>query len=390
MPVLPTKTMLLATALVAGASTAAMAQTVYGGGSTLAQAVYNSQFNLYENANVNALFNYGGVGSGMGMAAFLGNVPADDGFPSGTDITFGASDATLSSAQISGFNTTTNGNLIQLPSFGTPITIPFKISGKTGNGALALTDADVCGVFSGKLTDFSQLSSPGGLSGAIYVAYRSDGSGTSFLLTQHLAAVCTSSTSNVTFSAMTTFADEFPSDTPPLNFHGAKGSSGVLGEITGNANAVGYLTPDVTHISPINSGSSSAPYVASVNGILPTSAQTAKALSNAPAPTTQAQLSSPAAYVPADASPSSGYPIVGFTTLEFAQCYASANVANLLADFILQLYTSAPYTSVITANGFSAVPSGFSNAIIGNIYNNNNGYNLDIQDPTGCSGKAGR
>ncbi len=390
----PTRTALLIAALSTTtciiASTDALAQSeqIFGGGSTLAENVYNGQFNLYEQPNSNVLFNYAGVGSGAGMTAFLNNAPAGESYPAGTTIDFGASDATLSAASISAWPTSSNGNLIQLPSFGTPITIPFNIASKTSNGALALTDAQVCGIFSGKLTDFSQVSGSG-LSGPIYVAYRSDNSGTSFLLTQHLAAVCTSSTSNITFTASTSFSGQF-GGTVPANFHGAAGSSGVLAEVTGNANSLGYLTPDVTKIAPIRASSTTAPYVSSVNGVLPTSANTQKALANATAPSTEAQLANPAAFVPAVATPASGYPIVGFTTLEFSQCYQNATVGNTIADFVNDIYQSVPYQNVINSNGFSLVPTGFQNAILGNLYNNNNGYNLDIQDPTACPSGKGR
>ena len=94
--------------------------------------------------------------------------------------------------------------------------------------------------------------------------------------------------------------------------------------------------------------------------------------------------------MPAVATPASGYPIVGFTTLEFSQCYQNATVGNTIADFVNDIYQSVPYQNVINSNGFSLVPTGFQNAILGNLYNNNNGYNLDIQDPTACPSGKGR
>ncbi len=391
MTVFTTRKALLAAALLATTSTSAMAQssTVYGGGSTLAAAVYNGQFNAYSSANPNALFNYAPTGSGAAQTSFLNNDPVTSfGYPAGTTVDYAASDATLSAAQIASFPTASNGNLVQIPSFGTPITIPFNLAGKTSNGALALSDAEVCGIFSGRLTDWSQVGGSG-VSGTIYAVYRGDGSGTSFLLTQHLAAVCNSSNSNVTFAASTSFASNFPGGVP-ATLHAATGSPGVAAAINGNALAVGYLTPDLTRISPNRAGSATAPYVASVNGVLPTSLNVANALSTAPAPSGSAQINDPAAYVPAIAAPSSGYPIVGFTTLEFSQCYKDAGVANTIADFINNLYTSVPYENLITSNGFSVVPSTFSNVILNNIYNNNSGYNADIQNATVCTGGKGR
>ena len=65
----------------------------------------------------------------------------------GNTVDYGASDATLSAAQISAWSTyqygqAAAGNLIQLPSMGVGISIPVQNSAITTNGGLILQDAD--------------------------------------------------------------------------------------------------------------------------------------------------------------------------------------------------------------------------------------------------------
>ena len=50
--------------------------------------------------------------------------------------------------------------------------------------------------------------------------------------------------SNVAFSGKSTFAQEFPSNTPPATFLPANGSGGVATVIGGQTSAITYLSPD--------------------------------------------------------------------------------------------------------------------------------------------------
>jgi len=258
----------------------AQQSTITGGGSTLARYDYVDEFTIFNGNTNGATFGtYYASGSGAGQTAFLtddlscdankvdgNNGGACDGGGAqgqpGNTVDYGASDATLSASQISGWATFTYGqpaagNLIQLPSMGVGIAIPVVNTAVTKNGALILNDSDLCGVFSGKLTDFSQLTLGQGsvtpTAGAINVVYRSDGSGTSFLLTNHLSAVCTTGNggnSNITFTATTSFASLFQNGTPPGNFIGESGSGGVAGELEDITSAIGYLSPDYTTVDP--------------------------------------------------------------------------------------------------------------------------------------------
>ncbi len=410
------------------------ASTITGGGSTLAQYDYIDEFNLYNGSTSGAMFGtYYESGSGAGQNALLlddltcdinkvngnngGNCTGGSGVGQpGNTVDYGASDAVLSAAQISAWTTyqygqPAAGNLIQVPSMGVGIAIPVQNSAVTANGKLILADSDLCGVFSGKITDFSQLSVNKGsvtpTPGAITVIYRSDGSGTSFLLTNHLSAVCNSSNSNITFSATTTFAALFPNSIPPANFIGEKGSSGVAAELATLNSAVGYISPDFTTVDP-NSGAPKGNLVvaAVLNGKtaeLPTTKNITAALArpkqgqNLTPPANAQQGANPANYVPLIQTASAGYPIVGYTTFDFAQCYADPTIAAGIIAFMNDHYTNSSYLSIENNNGFVAVSNSgaakFLTVIRQHILSNKNSnpaWNDDIQDKTACKGLVGR
>ena len=418
------------------------ASPITGGGSTLAQYDYIAEFSVFNAASTGATFStYWESGSGAGQNGLLtddlscdinkvtgangGNCDGGSaqGQP-GNTVDYGASDATLSSTQIAGWSTFTYGqpaagNLIQLPSMGVGVSVPVVNSKVTSNGALILSDADLCGVFSGKLTDFSQLTltkaSVVPAAGTINVVVRSDGSGTTFLLTNHLSAVCTTGSggnSNITFTATTTFSTLFTGGTLPSNFTASKGSSGVAASLeadqTAGTGALGYLSPDFTTLVTYSGSPSNAPYtgllVASVlNGKLaelPTTKNITAALARAKQgehltpPTGAAQTADPSAYVPLIQVASSGYPIVGYTTFDFAQCYADKTVGAGIIAFLNDHYLNTSYTSIQNNNGFVAMSASGANKFLTvirkNILANSNKYNDDIDDKTACASLPGR
>ncbi len=433
-------------------STVSHAQTpaITGGGSTLAQFDYLAEFSVFNPSGPEATFStYWESGSGTGQQAFLLDdltcdidkvtgannsacVGPDGG--AGNTVDYGASDATLSSTQIStwatsSFGQSAAGNLIQLPSMGVGIAIPVNNPAISGNGQLTLSDDDLCGIFSGLLTDFSQItdSNTTPAPGPFNVVYRIDGSGTSFLLTSHLSAVCNANNTapNVTFTATTTFATLFPNNGAGVitgdfpNAIGEKGSSGVANEMSGCNGAVPdaltYLSPDFTKVDPksdatigcyINGSNKSPLVVAAIfngnNAYIPTVANIKTGLlhpktgtgQNLTPPANAAEGANPALWVPVEPVVTSGYPIVGYTTFDFAQCYASSAVANAIETFLLDHYTTSKYTAFQTKNGFVDLKAShadkFLTVIEQEILANKKKWNDDIEDATACSGLAGR
>ncbi len=352
------------------AGSAAAAPVAYGGGSSLAQHTYQSIFSVL---TLTSKFNYTTSGSGAAQTAFLTNslvpfvtAPTTGTTPDFPNVDFGASDAALTTTQIGTF--TGPGALIQVPTFGTPITI--TANSLTSDGQINLSEAQVCGIFSGTITQWSAIPNAG-TTGQIVVVYRADGSGTSFLLTQHLGAVChtlAGSGFTTSFAGTTTFASLFPSGFPAgSSFVGVSLSSGVQTTVHGTANTIGYLSPDYTHIAPSPTPSSAAaPFVAEVNGALPNQTNTANTLALATIPgegsnTIPVTTTDPTHWVPTIASPpvsATIYPIAGYTTLEVAQEYNNSTIAADIVAF-LDGMLNEPNTAFSTAQSKLAV-----NAII--------------------------
>jgi phosphate transport system substrate-binding protein len=175
---------------------------VFGGGSSLAAVVYQAQAEVHYGVTDPTFgINYSSIGSGAGQNLFLNNsstFDTNDITPAGSTIAFGASDATLSPTQISTWATATfgqpvSGNLIQMPTFGTPIAIVFKKTTHQQEAGFQFTDDQICGIFSGKITSWQDpslstvpLAGSTLPTGTIHPVYRIDSSGTTFLLTQHL------------------------------------------------------------------------------------------------------------------------------------------------------------------------------------------------------------
>lgn len=78
------------------------------------------------------------------------------------------------------------GKLIQIPSVGTSVTIPYK---KAGNTTLQLSGAQLCAAFSGSATTWGQLLNTADNT-PITIVYRSGSSGTTELLTRFLNDSC--------------------------------------------------------------------------------------------------------------------------------------------------------------------------------------------------------
>jgi ABC-type phosphate transport system substrate-binding protein len=450
------------TALMAATATAAMAQTgtapnygcptgevsptvcINGGGSSLAAYVYSApasgsfpggELTQYAASTGGSIgFSYEKASSGAGQTAFLNNDPGDFNgtTESGYPVDFAASDAFVNSGSVlfpyvgAGHPIPAGGGqFIQIPIFATPITVPITNTKMTANGKVSLTDSDLCGIFSGKLTNWNQTSVASKLTaGTIKVYWRDDnsGSGTTFLFTNHLASVCTAAEtlSGFTFSATTKFATLFngvhgvtvvtpPNDgatvwTIPVaadgsfaNLVGAKGSSGVADGVNNDAtgSATGYLSPDYTAIAAIPATTTAPkPYTKLFVASVPTLANVSLAINNPGSdalnpqpPTTAAASAIQTNWVPVIFTPSKGYPITGYTNWDFAQCYKTAAVANGIAGFLKKHYSGA-YATAVSDSGFvplvGGAASGYGSAINKNFLTNGSGFNQNLQNATAC------
>ncbi|MDF3839047.1 substrate-binding domain-containing protein [Cupriavidus basilensis] len=385
---------------VAFSASSAMAQNVVGGGASAPEFLYKAEFGAFATDYL-----YASTGSGAGKTALLTNVATafnNTYTPPRTDavVHFAGSDSVLSSSDISGYTrAATDGNLVQMPSVGTAVGIPFKI---TGASALKLNTNQLCGIFSGKLSTWNQVlaSLP---NSPINVVYRGDSSGTTEIFTRHLDAVCTTGTtgnSDVAFPVTTSFSNvvNLLSASAKLRFSAANLSAGVRDAIAAGTNVIGYLSPDYinTDLAPLSAAATQNLFAASLrnknNNVLyaPTSANITLALTNL---TLGPNLADPKSWAPTAANPTSGYPISGLTFLDHVTCYSNSSVLSKILGFLDRHYTYSGVndnTSRIEGNGFVKLPSTIVAAIRDNLLTNNSGTNLNLGNATACSGKAGR
>jgi len=419
---------ILAAALSGSASHAQT--TLNGGGSSIAFPTYAAEFAAYTQAHPTIQFSYAAVGGGTGQTAFLtnnitlfSNPPAGTltyGTVVGSQVDFSTSEAFLVASQLTNpatgsYGTTTvgsavDGPLIQVPSFGVPIVLAYNEPGVS----LTLTDNQLCGVLSGKITDWNLLDSAIPAGTTIEVVYFSNSSGASFLTTQHLNAVCNSSNSNfpvlpvpITTHFVASSGGVFTTTNVPLNFTGAAAAGSVTNALLNTSNSIGYLSPDYTSIAPHSSNTTSLAVASLVNSIdgkayQPTVANTTLGLangdpdnsSNTKPPANKTAAMDPLNWVPSIAQTLKGYPIVGYSTIDLSSCYADAAAGTSLVSFLKAEYSTASYKSIITNNGFVPLLNSAAAPYVKSVENvflsNNSGYKLNIDNKKLCAGLQGR
>jgi hypothetical protein len=347
--------------------------------------------------------------------------------PGGADtVHYAISETALSAATIAQWSTSSwgqsaAGNLIQLPAMGTALAIVVNDTNITKNGAVTLSTNDLCEIFSGGYTDFSQItdSATQPAAGEITLVYRSDSAGNTFSLINHLAAVCTSANTapGVTFTPTSSFSTLFSNISTQLpNGLGISGLANYANTMAGLEpqgvlpQAIGYISPDWTSVdsgtsnAKLSNGLPSPLIVAALaNGhktYLPVAASIRIALNHilqanlTQPPSTAAQGANPANWVPVIQTVSAGYPIVTYTIIDLPQCYANPQITAGMIAFLTDHYTNATFKTIQHDNGLVSVTNTsaakFLAPIKADILANKNGWNTDIGNATACAGKAGR
>lgn len=212
---------------------------------------------------------------------FSGTV-ATNGFsiPSGALVQpdFAASDAPFSDSEYTAFigNKPAKVAPIQLPAIVGSIAIAYHNSEADILGiTLNLSESTVCSIFSGAFTTWNQVDSRLSAN-PITVAYRSDGSGTSFNMTNHLAANCGLIAPNPQFQANQTFATAVATlpinarivAVPQVHVLASNGNPAVVSNIVANDFSIGYAegANTLTHNFSTGLPNGSAVKFALVNG----------------------------------------------------------------------------------------------------------------------------
>lgn len=363
----------VATALMSVAGAASAQVAVNGGGASLPADLYKGSPNILP-----ANFNYAVTGSGTGKSTFLthGTFAGQS-----TSSHYAGSDSILSAAELSAYAANfkpTYGSLLQFPTTATSVTLPFNKAG----AALNISDANLCGIFSGQITNWSGVAGSG-RTGPIEVIYRSESSGTSELFTRFLSSVCgaqpNSTLKNGAFSTTSTFANLFVNNTVPANFTIATKIDPTTGLVVpdvggtplynkvyeaGTDGRIGYVGPDV--IPDLED----ATKVAQLRGYSPSEVDVTRTLDTALAPTDPIEQADPSKWVPVFTNPTDGYPIAGYTNLIIAQCYQNAQVAAQVRAFLLTHYnlgTTGTNDAKVRAHKFIPLNQNWREAIRNNL-----------------------
>ena len=253
--------------------------TINGAGASFPAPIYQRWFQDYSTQSGNRV-NYQSVGSGAGVRQFI----------TGT-VDFGASDEPIKASEVA----KVKRGVVQIPMVGGTIAIAYNKPGCN----LKLTQKQVVDIFSGRITDYKQV---GCSAGPMRVAYRSDGSGTTFAFTNSLDA----------------FGGWKPGVGKSVKWPtgiGSKGNEGVAGTIKTAPGAIGYVN---TGFVKVNKLQAAAIQNKSGQFVLPTAKSGAITLNNI-------TLDSNLAGENPNPTASGAYPIA---TLTWILAYKSGNGAK--------------------------------------------------------------
>ncbi|MEB3359818.1 MAG: phosphate ABC transporter substrate-binding protein PstS [Synechococcales bacterium] len=196
--------------------------TLSGAGASFPAPLYQTWFSQIGEEYPGLQINYQSVGSGAGIEQYL----------SGT-VDFGATDAPLTEEERQSFIDQYGSDPIQVPMTGGLVTFAYNLPEVEGN--LQLTQDAYCGIVTGEITQWDaepiasanpDLTLP---SEPITFVHRSDGSGTTFLFTNHINEVC----GNWQGGAAKTV--DWPVGV------GAQGNEGIAAQVQQTEGAIGYV-----------------------------------------------------------------------------------------------------------------------------------------------------
>jgi phosphate transport system substrate-binding protein len=281
---------------------AALGQQLSGAGATFPAPLYQRWAVEYNQQVPSIRVNYQSVGSGAGVNNFLQGV-----------VDFGASDAAMSDAEMA----RSPRGAILLPATAGSVVLAYNLENVPG---LKLTRAALAGIFRGTITRWNDPAIVAANPGvplpdrAINVAYRSDGSGTTFVFTQHLAAISPEFDEEVGFDKSVTF---------PVGV-GGKGNEGVTALIKQTSGTIGYVEFGYAEQNKLPVASLENK---SGNFVAPTPASGAAALASV-------ELPDNLRVWPVDPASPEAYPITTFSWLLLYRKYDDAAKLQALKDFV--------------------------------------------------------
>ncbi|MHB1653320.1 MAG: phosphate ABC transporter substrate-binding protein PstS [Desulfitobacteriaceae bacterium] len=199
----------------------AQAVALTGAGSSFDYPLFSSMFDEYHKKFSNITVNYQSVGSGAGIKQL-----------SDQTIDFGASDAIMTDDQIKAAK---GGSILHIPITLGAVAMTYNVPGAPDH--LKISPEVLSNIYLGKITKWNDPKIAADNSGVslpdlkITVAYRSDGSGTSYIFTNYLSSVSSDWKSKVGSGTSVSW---------PVGI-GGKGSEGVTGVVTQTPGSFGYV-----------------------------------------------------------------------------------------------------------------------------------------------------
>lgn len=198
---------------------ASAAQKINGAGATFPYPIYSKWFSEYQKTHKDVEFNYQSIGSGGGIKQVLAQT-----------VDFGATDAPMSDEELKLAKTP----IRHIPTVLGAVTVAYNVSGVDAN--LKLDGVTLANIFLGTVTKWNdaaiaKLNPKTKLPATdILVVRRSDGSGTTAVFTEYLAAVSTDFKTKVGAGKNVNW---------PAGI-GAKGNEGVTAMVSQTDGAIGY------------------------------------------------------------------------------------------------------------------------------------------------------
>ncbi len=312
------------TALAVGSLSLAPAQAqvvqISGAGATFPAPLLQRWFDTYNRTvDSNVQVSYQSVGSGAGLEQVI----------NGT-VDFGVSEAPFSGARLESFRSKYGYEPLQLPLGGGAIEFAYNLPG-IEDGQLILKRATYCGIVTGEITrwddprikaDNPDIANKLPAKDITWV-HRSDGSGTTFVFTNHLKAVCPNWTAGAGTSV------EWPVGI------GAQGNEGVAATIKQEEGAIGYVNQSYAKLEKMKT----ARLENKAGNIVEFSTEAATSALNAPIPDDFALL------VPDPEGPND-YPIVGLFWVMLYREYPDEQKLRKLVDVLK--WTQGPEGQAIT------------------------------------------
>jgi phosphate transport system substrate-binding protein len=281
----------------------AMAQQLAGAGASFPAPLYQRWSSDFGTANKGVQVNYQSVGSGAGVKQFT----------QGT-VDFGASDAAMTDEEIA----KVSQGVVMIPATAGSIVIAYNLPEVKD---LKLSREALAGIFLGKITSWDDAAIAKTNEGVklpstpINVAKRSDGSGTTFVFSKHLAAISPEFNEDVGVDKST--------DAWPVGV-GGKGNEGVTALVKQTPGTIGYVEYGYAEHNGLSMASLQNK---SGNFVKPTPESGAATLASVELPENLRTW-------PDDPAGAQDYPIATFTWLLLYKKYPDAAKLKALKDFV--------------------------------------------------------